>query len=586
MTRSWHVFVVWPAFFSSHLMAADASFAAPTAGGDSAHTQVIVIDDQIARSWQEYDLEPSPPATPGEWCRRVYLDVLGRVPTLDELKRYLADRSRDKKAQLIRRLLYDEAYAAEYARNWATIWTNLLIGRAGGTQNNSLINRDGLREYLRDSFARNIPYDRLVQELITATGTTTAGSENFNGAVNFLVMKLEDKGVQATARTAQLFLGMQVQCTQCHNHPFNSWKQNQFWEFNAFFRQTTVLRRFEPGTREVRVAELANQDFAGEGSTPSEAEIYYELRNGLLKAAYPVFVDGTPLENRSGYLSDVNRRAELAKQIIASDYLGRAIVNRMWSHFLGYGFTKPVDDMGPHNPPSHPELLDYLADQFREYSFDLKRLIEWIVLSRPYGLSSRTTKANQSDDPLLGEAPKFSHFYLRQMRAEELYESLLVATQADRAHGDDAERERARSTWLRQFTLAFGTDEGDETTTFNGTIPQALMMFNGELIRRATAVDSGGFLAQVAGSTLRPAQQIEHLFLAALARKPTKTELQAAHRLLLARGADTVQAQANTHRGRRPKKPWKDRKVVDPRSAALQDIWWAVLNSNEFILNH
>ncbi len=244
--------------------------------------------------------------------------------------------------------------------------------------------------------------------------------------------------------------------------------------------------------------------------------------------------------------------------------------------------------MGPHNPPSHPGLLDHLADEFREQGHDLKKLIEWIVLSRPYGLSSRITKANEADDPLLGESPKFSHFYLRQMRAEELYESLLVATQADRTHADYEKREEARNRWLRQFATAFGTDEGDETTTFNGTIPQALMMFNGALIRRATTLEPGGFLAEVAGSPARPPEQIEHLFLAALARKPTKTELQAANRLLLARGWDQDEAAAGAYRRGRPKNkpPWKNQRVLDPNSAALQDIWWAVLNSNEFILNH
>ena len=143
MIRIWHVLVLWSALFSFRLIAADS--AAATAGGGSVDAPVNVIDHQIARIWREYDLEPSRPATAGEWCRRVYLDVLGRIPTVDELKRYLADRSGDKKVQLVHRLLYDEEYTEEYARNWTTIWTNLLIGRTGGTENNSLINRDGMR---------------------------------------------------------------------------------------------------------------------------------------------------------------------------------------------------------------------------------------------------------------------------------------------------------------------------------------------------------------------------------------------------------------------------------------------------------
>jgi hypothetical protein len=375
-----------------------------------------------------------------------------------------------------------------------------------------------------------------------------------------------ENGVQATAKTAQIFLGLQVQCTQCHNHPFNKGKQNQFWELNAFFRQTRALRRRD-GTDDVRWVELVDQDFAGEGGNPEEAELFYELRNGLMKVAYPVFIDGTEIP-KSGYLPGtmedgtpygVNRRQELAQLIKASPAFPKAIVNRMWGHFLGYGFTKPSDDLGDHNPPSHPELLDGLAQQFRQQSFDLKELIRWITLSKPYALSSKATPANQVDDPSLGERPKFTRFYLRQMQAEQLYESLLTATEADQARvGEDAAKKK--DAWLSQFIIAFGTDEGDDATTFNGSIPQVLMMFNGELIKQATSVGKGGFLDKVAASGMSPAQKIDTLYLAALARAPSAKERQVATALLAARRGDVA--------------------------GALQDVWWAVLNSNEFILIH
>ncbi len=188
--------------------------------------------------------------------------------------------------------------------------------------------------------------------------------------------------------------------------------------------------------------------------------------------------------SRSGLIKDVDRRTELANMIIASPYMSRAIVNRMWGHFMGYGFTKPVDDMGPHNPPTNPELLDRLAADFAVHQYatdgyDLKQLMRWIVLSEPYGLSARIMPGNKSDDPMLGEKPQFSHFYLRQMSAEELYESLLTATSADKTRGSSDEQEKAKQEWLQQFVINFGTDDGGETTTFNGTIPQTLMMFNG-----------------------------------------------------------------------------------------------------------
>jgi hypothetical protein len=524
--------------------------------------EVRRINQEIRTGWSEYEITPSKKATDGEWCRRVYLDVIGRVPSVQELNDFLSSTETDKQKQLVNKLLYDEDYIELYANNWTTIWTNVLVGRSGGTERNSLTNREGLQKYLRDSLARNKSYDKMALELVTATGSNTPGMESFNGAVNFLTMKLAENATQATAETAKIFLGLQVQCTQCHNHPFNEWKQQKFWEMNAFFRQTRALRRFTPGTRDVRGAELINEDFGGEGlsTNAEEADIYYELRNGLTKVAYPVFVDGTTI-GRSGYVSDVVRRSELGALMVESEYLGKTIVNRTWGHFFAHGFTKPIDDMGPHNPPTHPDLVDYLAIQLRNKSFNLKDLISWIVLSEPYSLSSRSNSTNITvDDPELGESPKFSRFYLRQLRAEELYESLLVATQAHKTRGSYEEQEKLKASWLSQFVTAFGNDDGGETTTFNGTIPQALMMFNGDLIKSATSTAEGSFLWTIAGSKMNNGQKIRYLFQAALARNPTQSEIQVANRLLIARKGDT--------------------------KAALQDIWWAVLNSNEFIINH
>jgi hypothetical protein len=193
--------------------------------------------------------------------------------------------------------------------------------------------------------------------------------------------------------------------------------------------------------------------------------------------------------------------------------------------------------------------------------YDLKELMKWIVLSEPYALASKYAGKNRTDDPSLGEKPQFSHFYLRQMSAEELYESMLVATAAERTHGNADEREKAKGEWLKQFTIAFGTDDGGETTTFNGTIPQTLMMFNGDMMKRATSSERGSLLEAVAdNSRLNPEQKITYLYFAGLSRKPNSTELGLANQLLKDRRGSLAQA--------------------------LQDVWWAVLNSNEFILNH
>jgi hypothetical protein len=521
--------------------------------------QVAEINAAIEQQWRDYEIKPAPEIDDAGWCRRVYLDVIGRIPTLQELQAFAQDRAPGNRQRLVEKLLEDDRYAEEYAGHWATVWSNILIGRSGGQERNSLTSRDGMMKYLRDSFAANKPYDRLVYELVTAEGTTKPGTTGFNGATNFLADKVNDEdGVLATSSTSRIFLGLQVQCTQCHNHPFNQWKQQKFWDFNAFFRQTRSLRRFVAGTNDIDHAELVNQDFAGQANNPSDALTFYELRNGLVKASYPVFIDDTAI-GVSGYVSEVNRREELGHLIVNSPYMDKMMVNRMWSHFLGYGFTKPVDDLGPHNASSHPDLLEYLATQVRDNSHDIKALIRWITLSKPYQLSAKHTLANEVDDPSIGETPKFSHFYLRQMSAEQLYQSLVTASGATAA-GSYERQEQQRRQWLQQFVVAFGTDEGDEATTFNGSIPQALMLFNGELTTQAISNRDGGFLKRVLAENKTPRDRVSHLFMTGLARRPSRDEVTIASKLLVARGGDEL--------------------------AMLQDMWWAIINSNEFIMQH
>ncbi|MGL4511503.1 MAG: DUF1549 domain-containing protein [Lacipirellulaceae bacterium] len=557
---------------------------------------VASIDRRLRASWRAARITPSAKAPDDAWARRVYIDLLGRVPTVEELDRFGDVKVSERRATLVATLLGDE-HRTERARWLATEWANLLVGRTGGTNGDSLVHRPSLVRYLRERMLENAPYDRLMRELVTARGSVRPDDPDHNGAANFLADKMDENGVQATAKTAQLFLGVAVQCTQCHDHPFNEQKQNQFWELNAFFRQARVERlREEDGNR--AYARLVDYDFAGEGPRPpiragtfDRAETYYEVRNGKLQVAYPVFLDGSSLEERhadrgagfgdSGRVEDVNRRQELAALVADSPDFARAAVNREWGRLLGYGFTRPADDMGPHNPPVLPELLDELADAYRASGYDTNRLVGWIARTEAYGLDSRAGRSNEADDPSQGSAPVFSRFYLRQLSAEQIYESLLTATRADRALGED-ERDDARRRWLRQFATAFGNDENGEATSFNGSIPQALALMNSDLVRRATELDAGmkrgpakrsasygkpdakpqgGFLAETAANPeLDNAQRVTRLYMAALARRPTPPELSLCNDLLAARKGNAGEA--------------------------MRDIWWALLNSNEFILQH
>ncbi|MFP6769147.1 MAG: DUF1549 and DUF1553 domain-containing protein [Planctomycetaceae bacterium] len=539
-------------------------FPALSLAADSDKVIVKKINTHLRQGWVDNEIAPSTRTSDGEFARRVSLDVVGHIPRYARLTEFLDSEKQDRREQLVELLLDDE----DYVRNWTTFWGNLLIGRT-----NNQGNRGPLDRWLRRSLSKNMPYNRFVFELVAAEGTSDE-----NGAVNFLVAHLNNGAVPATAITARLFLGMQVQCTQCHNHPFNDWKQSQFWSMNAFFSGTRRL-----GNRNAfRLVDL-----------PSREVKFFEKRSGLQEATLRKFVDGTPVTIND----QIQPRRQLAELITdaSKPYMARTAVNRLWSHFFGFGFTRPIDDMGPHNPASHPELLDYLATQFRLAGYDTKRLIRWITASEAYNLSSRIGEKNADDDPAAGTTPLFSRMYVKQFQAEQLYDSLIIATNAHKVgRGFDA-AENQRRTWLRQFVQTFGTDENDESTTFNGTIPQALVMMNGALINSALSTSKGSLLQRVVDSPkgdIRPVlrttsprsrrkrkavavsplqakknryraipRKIQTLFLVALQRQPTPEEMTALDRVFQEGG------------GRDP-------------IAGLQEVFWAVLNSNEFITNH
>jgi len=504
------------------------------------------IDQQIRQGWTDNEITPSPVATEEEWIRRVYLDLCGRIPTLTEVKSFLEDKNPRKKAMLIESLLENE----DYVRNFTTIWTNNSIGR--GTPQR--VSRTGMEKFYREAFAKNRPWDEIVVDIVTASGHYEE-----NGAVNYILaqMQNQDDGVQLTAMTTRLFLGLQVQCTQCHNHPFNKWQQDQFWEFNSFFRQVNKQdhRKLDPKTgRQVDdYSEVVWQEFTG--------PVYYEKRSGMMQVAFPRF-QGHEVDPGPG----VDRRAELAKLIVQPigdepPQLAQAMVNRTWAHFFGYGFTRPVDDMGPHNPASHPDLLARLSREFVASKYNVKDLVRWIVNSEAYGLSSQFGDKNKIDDPAAGEMPLFSHMYLKSMQAEQLYDSLIVASNAHQTgNGNWSAQEEQRRRWMQQFIVAFNNDENDESTTFNGTIPQALMMMNSELIDKACSLERGSFLFEEMSKPGPEAQKINDLFLAALSRKPTKTEITKFQKALAT---------------------YKQNKLN-----GYQDLFWALLNSNEFVFIH
>lgn len=499
---------------------------------------VAFINQELQRGWTANQIEPSATAEDTEWIRRVYLDIVGHIPTATQVQQFVSDRRRDKRSRLIDSLLDDP----DYVRNFTTIWSNLLVGRSP----NADVSKPALQAFLSDGFRRNRPWKDIVFDLVAAEGSAES-----NGATNFLLAHLNNQAVPATAITAQLFMGCQIQCTQCHAHPFNNATQAEFWGLNSFFKQTTRKERFKLDTasgKRIRTVELVSETKGG--------PTYYETRRGLMQVAYPQY-----FTEKVNAAASVNRRQALGRLMTSGDKprVAESIVNRMWQHFLGHAFTHNVADMGPHAPVTHPQLLDRLAREFVRSDYDLKQLTRWICNADVYSMTSEFSSSNQADDPSTGNQPLFSRTYLKQMSAEQLFDSLVIATRANRTV-DKTKRDGRddRDNWIQQFVFDLDTDENDEFTAFSGTISQALMMMNGELIERAIGNRRGTFLQHVVSQPQSDREKIRMLCLSALSRYPTQDE-QAAFSNFVRKNASV---------------------------GGFQDIFWAYLNSSEFILIH
>jgi hypothetical protein len=508
---------------------------------DSSHNvsgvKPAFIDQMIEDAWKKAGVNPSKVASDEEFLRRAYLDLIGRIPNIQEARAFLHSKEKDKREKLVAYLLEDP----DYAKNFATQWTVLLIGRANQGRT---VDRTSLTSWLRKQFSSDRPWNEIVHDLVSSTG-----SNKDNGAVNYVLAHLELGAVPLTSRTTRLFLGKQIQCTQCHDHPSNDWKQLDFWGINAFFRGIKAQEVRKPNATGLEVL-----DHVELSDVPSDDYVRFDRRNGLVGIAFPRFLDGRKISQGK----DVIRRTELGKLISDpdSDMLTQSFVNRMWAHLLGRGFVNPVDDFGPHNPPSNPELLADLSKEFKKSGYDIKKLIRWITASRAYQLSSLKGKAGDKDESL------FSQMQLKPMSPEQLFDSLLTATSAHRAGSSD-DGHRKRDAWLQQFIFAFANDETEESNSFQGTIPQALMMMNGELMQQAISCKPGSFLGDLleqAGHQRSPQIfMVDPIYFAALSRHPSAKEITQARQYLEA-NPDSLQV--------------------------LQDLFWALLNSNEFVLIH
>jgi hypothetical protein len=533
-----------------------------TSKDSDVHEMARLINKHIEAGWAANKVVPSGYADDYDFIRRASLDIIGRIAKVEEIAQYMRDPADRRRSLLIERLLKHE----DYARHWANLWANWLLTRSGPFGRGTY--KDQMTVWLEDQFAQNKPYSEIVTRLLTAKGKNTD-----NGSVNFILAhvgeavpagKRQEEGhfemVPLTSRLTRLFLGTQVQCCQCHPHPFHTTlKQEAFWGVNAFLRQ--VKREGNPVMRR-RMATPAPLTLVDDESVNPDANVFFEMRNGKVRMWKAEFLP-PPGKERGVRLDPkykgIARREELAKFVVEHDNFSRAMVNRMWGIFFGRGIVNPVDDFNDNNQPSHPELLEELGKRFKHYNYDLKKLIRWITHSNAYHLSY---VANRSNDSVEKETA-FGRMILKSMTPEQLFESLMVATRAEAAE-NAAGKKRLREQWLGQLITNFGDDEGNEVT-FNGTIVQALMMMNGKDINDAISRKGKGGVALALARARTGAGIINELYLAALNRRATPAEVAA----IMGR--------------MRLRYPWSAR---DGGTAPFEDLFWALLNSNEFILNH
>jgi hypothetical protein len=528
----------WPLLALAALLATAGSLrAAPPASAEKdAQLLAAKIDYALATRWQADKVQPAATADDAEFLRRASLDIAGRVPAVAEVRRFLKDSSSDKRRRLVEDLLDGPGYPTHFTH----VWRALLLPEAESSiELRSLV--PGFENWLRKQFEEDAGYDRMVRELLTvpfgrpsANGEvtySTLGSQQSPAA--YYVAK-EGKPENLAASAARLFLGARLECAQCHDHPFARWKREQFWGLAAFF---AGLRKPAEGPY-VGVQELLDRR---ELAIP-----------GTERVVQASFLDGKEPQ----WKYKVGPRVTLADWMTAADnpFFAKAAVNRLWAHFFGTGLVEPIDDLSEANKPSHPELLNELARQFAAHGFDQKFLIRAITSSRAYNLTSAATHPSQNDPR------QFARMAVKGLTPEQLFDSLARATgyrdptpASQRLYDFNSKR----AVFLSKFTTQ------DRATEHHTSIPQALALMNSGLIGDVTSLDRSETLgAVVEAPFLDTAGKVETLFLAALGRRPRAEE--AERMIKYVRGGGAAKSQKK----------------------ALADVFWALLNSPEFILNH
>ena len=490
------------------------------------------IDTLVDEKLHKLRILPSGVCSDQEFIRRTFIDVLGVYPKAEDTRAFLADANPKKREALVDSLLDRK----EFTDLWVMKWAELLQIRSGLNNNQPPFYKNALLYYnwLSERVAKNVPLNEIVIELLSATGGTVS-----NPAVNYYQMEVDP--LKVTENIAQVFMGMRIQCAQCHNHPFDRWTMDDYYSFQAFFTQ--IGRKQTDDPQEVIVYNSKGGD----------------ARHFLTKAVMkPKFLGGEAPEIKPGE----DRRKVLAEWIASpkNPYFARNIANIMWAHFFGTGIVEPVDDVRISNPPSNPELIEELAKRLTDYKYDMRKMVRDICTSMTYQRSSQVNETNA------GDKRNFSHAQVRRVRAEVLLDAVSQITETPNKFQGLPLGARAvqiaDGAVSNYFLTTFGRAKRESVCScevkMEPTLSQALHLMNGDAVN--DRIKQGRVVARLIGEKKSDREISEDLFLRAFGRHPNEQEWKA------------VQASLA--------------ESPDQRQTVLEDLFWALLNSKEFYFTH
>lgn len=509
------------------------------------------IDAMLEKGLADSKVTPARLTTDEEFVRRVYLDVTGKLPSPDQFASFVHSKDKHKREKLIDQLLETPACASNLARYWVDV-----VRFHAANTNVGQVRYPVLEQWLTERFAKNAPWDEIASELITATGRNDE-----NGATVFALAQMAQP-VEMAGEVSRVFMGVQIQCAQCHDHPNDPWKREQFHQFAAFFAGTRARRATAPQMNaNGQVVRLPAFEVVAQGraryTMPDKADPQKQI------PVAPKFFLASNKEPLPDSLTAVERRKLVASYVTGQDnpWFAKAFVNRVWYSLMGEGFYNPVDDMGPTRTPNAPEVLDELASQWQQGGYDVRWLLRTVLGTKAYQRESRATNTASGRTPFASNCPS-------RLRADQIMDSLVQALDlkmmgpgggpggplgkaaAKKAAGFGPQGQANNPRFL------FGVDPSTPNDDVLGTIPQALFLMNDPRVNRAMSANNGTVLGEILSATPDNRVALEALYLRVLARRPSSKEVSTCGRYL---------------------------ETIGDRREGFEDILWSLVNSTEFL---